>query len=74
MQNNNSKISYKVYARKSSESEDKQALSIESQIEEIKKFIVPHKINMTDSMVLQESKSAKKPYGRVQFEILVSLI
>lgn len=71
---NNSKITYKAYARKSSEREDRQALSIESQIDEAKRIGKLNGIEVTDEMILQESKSAKKPYTRPQFEALVVLL
>ena len=53
-----------IYARKSTESEDKQVLSIDSQIQELK--LVALKRGLTVSEVLTESKSAKAP-GRAIF-------
>ncbi len=51
-------ISYFIYARKSTESEDRQALSIESQINELKSLA--EKDNLVIEKVFTESKSAKK--------------
>lgn len=54
------------YFRKSSESEDKQALSIESQISEGKRNLANYKI--TDyAETYQESKSAKEQGARIEF-------
>jgi len=71
---NDTKTNYKVYARKSSEDEDRQILSIESQVDEIKKITEIHKINLEDKDILPESKSAKVPYTRPVFEGLIKLI
>ncbi len=51
-------ITYFIYARKSTESEDRQALSIESQINELKSLA--EKENLIIEKVFTESKSAKK--------------
>ncbi len=51
-------ITYFIYARKSTESEDRQALSIESQINELK--LLADKDNLVIEKVFTESKSAKK--------------
>lgn len=56
--------SYFLYARKSSESEDRQALSIESQIRELTDYARGQNIAIT--AVLSESRSAKTP-GRPVF-------
>jgi DNA invertase Pin-like site-specific DNA recombinase len=51
---------YFIYARKSSESEEKQALSIEAQLFELKDFI---KSRMPDAQIVSEfteSKTAKE--------------
>lgn len=60
-----------LYARKSSESEDRQALSIESQIIEMKEIAKRENINILE--ILQESKSAKKP-GRPIFNEMIKTI
>ncbi|MDD5463599.1 MAG: recombinase family protein [Candidatus Moranbacteria bacterium] len=61
-------MKYVIYARKSTESEDRQAISIESQIFEMKDLAKRDNIKIID--VLQESKSAKEP-GRPVFNELM---
>jgi len=56
--------SYVIYARKSTESEDRQVLSIDSQVTELKNLAAHAGVQVTD--VLTESKSAKAP-GRPVF-------
>jgi site-specific DNA recombinase len=55
---------YVIYCRKSSESEEKQILSIDSQINELKDFC--KRLNLPIADILTESKSAKSP-GRPIF-------
>lgn len=62
---------YFIYARKSSESEDRQVLSIESQIAELQKLAKQHDIEVAE--VLTESRSAKEP-GRPVFNSLIQKI
>ncbi len=59
-----SPIRYFLYARKSSESEDKQVASISSQIDELKKLAKENNLKVIE--VLTEEKSAKAP-GRTVF-------
>lgn len=66
-----SKITYAIYARKSSEAEDRQTLSIESQIDEGKNIANKCSIKLDDEKILHESKSAKNPYDRPIFEQLI---
>ena len=61
-------MKYVIYARKSTESEDRQALSIQSQIFEMKEVAKREHLKIVD--VLQESKSAKQP-GRPIFNEMV---
>ena len=64
---------YFLYARKSSDSEEKQTLSIEAQLFELKDFI---KSKMPDSLIVSEfteSKTAKEP-GRPIFNKMISRI
>jgi site-specific DNA recombinase len=67
-------IIYKAYPRKSSEAEDKQTLSIQSQIDELKKLAKSKDIELFDQDFFEESHSAKKAYSRPVFEYLLSEI
>ena len=61
------------YARKSSESEDKQMLSISSQLDEAKRIIEYYKLpNFIE--VFQESKSAKKENVRPEFMRMIEMV
>jgi len=64
-------LKYIIYSRKSSEAEDRQVLSIESQIDELKSLA--SKQGLTVVEVLTESMSAKAP-GRPIFESLLQRI
>lgn len=55
---------YILYARKSTDVEDKQVLSIEAQIVELRKFAVDNSLQIIDTII--EKKSAKTP-GRPKF-------
>ena len=59
-----SKIKYFLYARKSSESEDRQMASIQSQIDELTKLAKQHNLEVV--RIFSEAKSAKEP-GREIF-------
>lgn len=61
-------MKYVIYARKSTESEDRQALSIQSQIHEMKEVAKRDHLQIVD--ILQESKSAKQP-GRPIFNAMI---
>lgn len=63
--------SYIIYCRKSTESEERQVLSIESQIKELNELAT--RLNLPVSEVLTESRSAKQP-GRPVFNYLMSKI
>ncbi len=56
------KYSFFLYARKSSESEDRQVQSIDDQISRLKELAKTLNLNIKE--ILTESKSAKKPYCR----------
>lgn len=65
------KIKYFLYARKSSEAEDRQVASIESQINELQKLAKEQ--SLVVSKIFRESKSAKAP-GRLIFGEMISEI
>lgn len=64
-------LKYFLYARKSSESEDRQMASIEDQIREALKLAEKYNIEVVD--VIEESKSAKEP-GRPLFNNMLKRI
>ncbi len=61
-------MKFVIYARKSTESEDRQALSIQSQIIEMKEIAKREHLQIVD--ILEESKTAKKP-GRPIFNEMI---
>ncbi len=61
-------LQYIIYARKSSESEDRQVLSIDSQKNELLELVKRDKLNVID--IKQEAHSAKAP-GRPIFNQLL---
>ena len=52
-------MKYIIYARKSTEKDDRQILSIEAQIFELKEFAAKEKLEIVASF--QEAKTAKEP-------------
>lgn len=65
-------IKTKAYNRKSSEQDERQALSVESQIEEAKRMADEHGVTLNEEDILKESRSAKKSYTRPVFEQLIN--
>lgn len=68
---NDKKIKYFLYARKSSEAEDRQAASIDAQKDELLKIAKDQGLQIVD--ILEESQSAKKP-GRKVFNSMLERI
>ncbi|MFA6255087.1 MAG: recombinase family protein [Patescibacteria group bacterium] len=68
MKDNSDKIKYFIYARKSTESEDRQVLSIPSQIDSLKE--VANKFSLKIVKIFTESKSAKDTGREVFNEML----
>ena len=62
---------YIIYARKSTEDEDHQILSIEAQLVELREFAVKEKLEIVVSLC--EAKTAKEP-GRITFAEMLSEI
>ncbi len=62
---------YIIYARKSTEEDDRQVLSIEAQLIELKEFAAKEKLEIVASLC--EAKTAKEP-GRMKFAETLSLI
>ncbi len=62
-------MQYFIYARKSSDSEDRQILSIEAQLQELRDFA--ERNNLEIAQEFTESMSAKKP-GRPVFNQMLS--
>lgn len=67
-----SELKYFLYARKSTESEDRQAASIEDQTSEMKRLAEHLGIEIVD--VITESRSAKKPNNRPEFSKMIERI
>ena len=72
MKNDNQKIQYFLYARKSSESEDRQVQSIDDQINRLKE--VARTLGLEIKKTYTESKSAKKPNNRPLFDEMMERI
>ncbi len=66
------KIKYFLYARKSSESEDRQIQSIDDQVNRLKELSRNLNLELVD--VYTESKSAKKPNNRPLFDKMIERI
>lgn len=64
------KLNYCLYARKSTESDERQALSIESQVNEMLQIAERENLNIVD--IRRESKSAKDSGNRPVFKELLS--
>jgi site-specific DNA recombinase len=64
-------MKYVIYARKSTEDEDRRVLSIEAQLFELKEFAAKEKLEIVASF--QETKTAKEP-GRIKFAEMLSFL
>lgn len=72
MESDKQKIKYFLYARKSSESEDRQVQSIDDQVNRLKKLA--NERNLDIKRIFTEAKSAKKPSNRPVFDDVVQRI
>jgi DNA invertase Pin-like site-specific DNA recombinase len=68
----NEKINYILYARKSSEEDNRQMLSLDSQEGELKK--IAERDNLEIIKIFREARSAKEPYNRPIFSEMVKMI
>jgi len=68
---NQNNMKYIIYTRKSTEEDDRQVLSIEAQLVELKEFAAKEKLEIVASLC--EAKIAKEP-GRTKFAEMLSLI
>ena len=64
-------MKYIIYARKSTEEDDRQVLSIEAQMHELKEFAAKEKLEIVASF--QEAQTAKEP-GRTKFAEMLSFL
>ena len=64
-------MKYILYARKSTEEDDRQVLSIEAQLVELQEYAAKEKLEIVASF--QEAKTAKEP-GRMKFAEMLALI
>lgn len=72
METNETKLKYFLYARKSSESEDRQVQSIEDQTNRLKEMAKD--LNLEIVKIFTESKSAKTPNNRPVFNEMIERI
>ena len=72
MKQETNKIKYFIYARKSSESEDRQVQSIDDQINRLKKLAID--LDLDIKKTYSEAKSAKKPNNRPVFDEIIQRI
>jgi site-specific DNA recombinase len=72
MLKNTTKIKYFLYARKSSESEDRQIQSINDQVNRLKK--IADSLSLDVKKIYTEAKSAKKPNSRPVFDEMLQRI
>ena len=74
MQKNASKPIYGEYSRKSSESEDRQALSIESQLDVVRNLAKNLNARVSTKHIFSESKSAKVTGNRLEYTRMLQTI
>lgn len=63
-------MKYILYARKSTDEDDRQILSIEAQLAELKEFVAKEKLEIAASF--QEAKTAKEPVKNIDSNFILS--
>ena len=66
-------LRYRIYARKSTDTEDKQVQSLDDQLKYMRTVAKRENVKISGA-ALRESKSAKRPYVRIIFEELIQEI
>src|SRR3972149_4312225 len=64
-------MKYILYARKSTEEDDRQVLSIEAQLVELQEYAAKEKLEIVASLC--EAKTAKEP-GRIKFAEMLAIL
>ena len=64
-------MKYILYARKSTEEDDRQILSIEAQLVELQEYAAKEKLEIVASLC--EAKTAKEP-GRIKFAEMLAIL
>ncbi len=72
MENELRNLKFIIYMRKSSESDDRQALSLDAQYDALMDLVKRYKLNIIAEF--RESKSASRPNNRPEFDKMVKLI
>lgn len=65
-------LKYAIYVRKSSENEDRQVQSIDDQLHHMRQIAAKRNLNIVHTFT--ESKSAKVPFNRPEFQKLIKMI
>lgn len=69
-----SKVRFAIYARKSTEDEDRQVQSIDDQISTMRTIASQRRLHVVEDAILSESKSAKAPGQRPEFDRLITMV
>jgi site-specific DNA recombinase len=64
-------LRYRIYARKSTDSEDRQVQSLDDQVSTMGEAAKREGITIKKSDIVRESKSSKRPYARPVFEKMI---
>lgn len=72
MNQTNKQLRYIIYARKSSENEDRQVQSIDDQVQRLKELAAQQDLNVVK--IMTEAKSAKRPDNRPVFQEVLTMV